>query len=338
MVILTDCFKEKLDEGCIKVANSLSKRFKDKKKSYLISYGEKTACVDEVVKTDKAFLAGGLYKALAGTKGSILFLPFSSNSKGGIVKTFFLAKKSKRDVFAVFTLRHTMQGWEKSLLRASNAKVITLSKDSYDYFREVVGDKAVYLKTGIDTKRFKPVSVEEKNRIREKYGLKPEDKVVIHVGHLKEGRNVDKLLSLGKDYKAVLVVSSVTQKDEALYQKLKENNVIIIDSYVENIQEVYQMADVYFFPVEKERNSIDVPLSVLEAAACNIPVVCTRYGELKEFEGRPGFFFLGEVSEETVQKKLNEAIEYKDCNNRDAIMEYDWDNSVNALEEILGEV
>ena len=137
MVILTDCFREKLDEGCIKVANSLSKRYKDKRGAYLLSYGEKTSYVDELVETDKAFLGKPLYDSLAKTKGPIVFLPFSSNSKGGVVKTYFLAKKSNRDVFAIFTLRQPMQTWERKMLQASNAKVITLSKDSYRFFSEV---------------------------------------------------------------------------------------------------------------------------------------------------------------------------------------------------------
>ena len=338
MVILTDCFRDKLDEGCIKVANSLAKRLKDKEKSKMISYGNLTSYADEVVKVDKAFLGKNLYKALDKTDGPILFLPFSSNSKGGVVKTYFLAKKSNREVYALFTLRHSMKNWQKKMLKASKANVITLSKDSFDFFRDIVGDKAIYLRTGIDTEKFHPIEASEKNRIREKYGIKPEEKVVLHVGHLKRGRNVEKLLQISDSYKVILVVSSITEKDNCLRESLKDKGVIIIEDYIENINEVYQMADVYFFPVEKEKNSIDVPLSVLEAASCNIPIVCTKYGELKAFEGADGFFFMNTISEEEIAEKLSAAINYNNRDNiREAVLDYDWSKSVETLIKKIGD-
>ena len=74
---------------------------------------------------------------------------------------------------------------------------------------------------------------------------------------------------------------------------------MIIDRFVENIEEVYQLSDVYIFPVKEEMNAIDIPLSVLEAASCNLQIVTTDYGELKVFKGEDGFFYTNDFNKES---------------------------------------
>lgn len=66
------------------------------------------------------------------------------------------------------------------------------------------------------------------------------------------------------------MVSSVTEaeKDASIRTMLEiRGNITIIDTYLRNVQEVYQLADVYLFPVQEIENCIDIPLSVLEAAS-----------------------------------------------------------------------
>jgi len=61
---------------------------------------------------------------------------------------------------------------------------------------------------------------------------------------------------------------------------LKKYGFRIIDEYVPNIEEIYNLADCYVFPTFKRHNCIDMPLSVMEAMACNIPVISTKFGGL----------------------------------------------------------
>lgn len=82
----------------------------------------------------------------------------------------------------------------------------------------------------------------------------------------------------------------------------------------------------------KEENSIDVPLSVLEAAACNIPILATPYGELKEFYGKKGIVFLDNISSENVEVELNKVLKISEVDNRSMIREYDWVYSSAVLE------
>ena len=61
-------------------------------------------------------------------------------------------------------------------------------------------------------------------------------------------------LGLMRRYHIILVVSSVTEaeKDASIRTMLEiRGNVTIIDTYLRNVQEVYQLADVYLFPVQE---------------------------------------------------------------------------------------
>ena len=149
---------------------------------------------------------------------------------------------------------------------------------------------------------------------------------------------VDKLSGIDKQYHIVLVVSSVTEaeKDNSIRKMLeKRGNVTIIDSYLENIQEIYQLSDVYLFPVQEVENCIDVPLSVLEAASCDLPIVTTEYGELTSFKNQEGFFFIYDLSPFSLNKALDKMIHKTDINNRHVVLEYDWKYSVDILQRMI---
>jgi len=76
--------------------------------------------------------------------------------------------------------------------------------------------------------------------------------------------------------------------------------VLMITRYVPQIVELYQAADAYLFPVPpnpSDPSAIDLPLSVLEAAACNLPILATRFGALPDlWPDRPGVIFWDDVA------------------------------------------
>ena len=88
------------------------------------------------------------------------------------------------------------------------------------------------------------------------------------------------------------------------------------------------LADVYLFPVMDIENCIDVPLSVLEAASCNLPIVTTEYGELTAFREQEGFLFIDALDSDSLNQALEKALLKTEVNNRQAVLEYDWKNSI----------
>jgi glycosyltransferase involved in cell wall biosynthesis len=334
MIILSDCLTEKIDEGCLKVANSLTRRIQEYDSSTIVvSYDRKPRQSDIHLKLNKLFLNKSLISLIRKNKQSVLYIPFASNTKASALRTLFLSLYTGRKVDVLFVLRFSMSVSTKYILKLSGARIIALSEEAYKFYDSQIG-KAVYLKTGINTKQFIPVNAEKKQELRKKYAVEDGKRVLLHVGHLKNGRNIDKLLNVSEKYHVFLVVSSVTEseKDEELRKKLNNRPyTTIIDSYLEHIEEVYQMADVYLFPVQQCENCIDVPLSVLEAASCNIPIVTTNYGELKAFNKEKGFRFISQFDNNSLNSALDEMSSMKNINNRESVLEYDWDNSVERL-------
>lgn len=334
MIIISDCLTEKIDEGCLKVANSLSKRLQAQAGATIISYDRKPNYSDVHLKLNKLFLNPSLWRVIRKRSEEVLYIPFASNTFASAVRTFILSLFSPRRISVLFVIRFPMGKMTKLLLKLSKTRIIALSKESYNFYAEQIGKQVLYLKTGIDTSKFHPICEEEKKMLKEKYGIPLDKKVVLHVGHLKAGRNVDKFADIDKQYHVIIVVSSVTEaeKDASIRTLLKSRvSTTLIEDYISNIEEIYQMADVYVFPVEKALNCIDVPLSVLEAAACNIPVVTTRYGELKTFESKEGFLFVDEVSGTSLNSAIEGAVKMKGYDIRSAVMDYDWMHSIEKL-------
>lgn len=158
-----------------------------------------------------------------------------------------------------------------------------------------LGWRAVQLPPGVDTVTFHPVSAEIKRQLRAAHGLPADAFIVLHVGHLNRGRGVTDLAALADLALPVLVASSSTPQDAALAAELAGAGVRLITRFVPDVAELYQAADLYLLPTPPAAyaaSSIDLPLSVLEALACDLPVLATRFGALPElWPAEPGVVF-----------------------------------------------
>ena len=223
----------------------------------------------------------------------------------------------------------------RMLLAMSKAEIIALSEESFRVYKGCLPNKVHYVKAGVDTVQFTEIESKQRKTLREKFGYSDTDTIVLHTGHMVEARNIRKLMDLDKSFRIVLIISTSTRWDENLYNDLKQcPNIKIIHKYIPKIEEYFQIADVYYFPVE-EVGCVDVPLSVLEAAACGTPVVTTPYGELKAFKETKSFRFINDFAESNFL--IESVIECRENNNRNQILEYDWNHVVERLCSIMRE-
>jgi glycosyltransferase involved in cell wall biosynthesis len=157
-----------------------------------------------------------------------------------------------------------------------------------------LGHRIAVLPPAVDSQRFSPVSRADRESLRQKYSIPTDVMVATHVGHLKGKRRLEQIASLqaGDRYHIVIVGSTSTEQDGRLRQSLVEAGCTVIDHYVEDIADIYRLSDVYLFLAEEHTAAIEMPLSVLEAMACNLPVVCTPFGGLPDaFEAGNGLVF-----------------------------------------------
>lgn len=140
---------------------------------------------------------------------------------------------------------------------------------------EALGGEVRPLPVGIDSEKFSPAADRtEVVRLREKYSVAAERPLVLHVGHISSGRGLEAFLKLPGDRFERLVVASGMFPNEDVRRSLEANGVKILTGYLECIEELYRMADVYLFPTVDQNFVISVPLSVMEALSCGTPAVC----------------------------------------------------------------
>ncbi len=326
MIVITENTNLKNDEGYLKLSNTLCKKLSQKGAEVLHCVYSDEIENENTIKVNKLFYSK---KMISRTKGEDVIYICQGPSLGKIVKLLTLKYFCKCKNITLLLCQ--VQGISficRKILMNTKANIIVLSEKT-QILLEKYKLKPYLIHFGVDTNQFVPVEETEKQRLREKYDYKESDKIILHVGHLNKGRNVEKFASI-PGYKKILVVSSSTQADLEIKQKLEGiENLTIIDSYIQNIEEIYQLVDCYVFLVENSENCIDIPFSVLEAAACNLPIVSTNFKDLKKFEGET-FIISENTNPQFVEEKIREIIDLE-CDNSEKVRMFDWDKNINKM-------
>ena len=203
--------------------------------------------------------------------------------------------------------------------------------------RELValGCVAQFVPLGVDIERFTPVTPSRKRELRRRYGIGEEDTIALHVGHIREGRNLRALERIQDSGNQVLIVGSTFFPHEAnLVDDLEAHRIRFLTGYLDHIEEIYQLADWYVFPTLSEKACISQPLSVLEAMACNLPVVSTRFGGLPDlFPSEGGGLFYCDSNSELAAKfeSVREGFRHASPRTRELAEQFSWDRSCRKI-------
>ena len=333
MIIITNCLKDKADEGAIKIASKLAKILKGRGKASIYQLNKECFFSDKTYTVGKLGISKELIKDTKKENGNILYIPKGSITYAICLKTLILSKRTKKRVFLLPVLRRPVNTIMKRMLKWSKAGIIALSNESYKAYKEQLKNDVYYIRAGVDTSQFQEIDVEKKEILKEKNSFNINEKIVLHVGHMVEARNLRKFLDIDKNYHVVLVISTSTRWDQELYDNLvKHDNITIIHEYLPNIEEIYQLSDVYVFQVERD-GCIDVPLSCLEAASCGIPVVTTQFGELKALNGSDSFVFIKDSDD--INHLIEKALTVNGHSNREMALNYEWDLAADRVTEIV---
>lgn len=199
------------------------------------------------------------------------------------------------------------------------------------------GYNTQFLPNGVDTERFVYVPRQAKEDLRQKYNIRKDRFVVLHVASLKGGRNLQALQELQGDGNQVLLVGRPSEKNvPRLIQELRQWGCIVWNEYLPRVEEIYALSDCYVFPTTDRKYCIEMPLSVLEAMSCNLPVITTRFGALpRVFDEGNGLAFVD--GEHSLLPQLHEVKGELDIRTRKKVLPYAWDNIVGSLETIYEE-
>jgi glycosyltransferase involved in cell wall biosynthesis len=209
------------------------------------------------------------------------------------------------------------------------------SQESNDLFQSM-GFKTHFFPNGVDVLKFKPANKESKRHLRTKFKIPTEDFVVLHLASLRRKRNLDifKRIQAEEGIQVVIIGREREAADKRLTDELREAGCLVWVRHFSRIEQVYQMSDCYVFPTIHKKACIETPLSVLEAMACNLPVVSTRFGALPTVFNEGSGLFFAEKAEDIPQILLDVKNEYRSVETRGKILQYSWDTLTKDLIEI----
>jgi len=211
--------------------------------------------------------------------------------------------------------------------------VLVQSYESESVFRNM-GCATLFLPNGVDVERFLPASPRRKMQLREKYGIGRESFVILHVGPIIKRRNIEFLANVQNANNQVIVIGRMPA-DKHLHQVLIDAGCIVLIEYLEHIEEIYALSDCYVFPTPpaNKEASIEIPLSVMEAMSCNLPVITTTFGALpRALEQGGGLVFVD--CEDDLFQELDTVQEGLEIGTRDKALPYAWPNIVHRIHDI----
>ncbi len=201
--------------------------------------------------------------------------------------------------------------------------IISRSKAEQGWLKKQ-GIKSKLITAGVDHDTFRPPRIQELSK-------ENAEKIVVFVGRLEKAKGVhlvsEAMSHLPKEYTAYVIGDGKMKPYVEAHPRLEYIGTV---SH-ERIPFFMQQADVFCLPSYTEC----FPLSVLEAMACDVPVIATDVGDIKEMIQPPKGGYLCSYSPKDIAKKILLATENRDTfTARELSLRYTWQSTTNKVEKI----
>lgn len=214
-----------------------------------------------------------------------------SPSGGAITRLAAKETRAKKDTKVIYTAHglHFFKGapkknwimyynFEKFFAKYTDC-IITINEEDYYLAKDKLKVKNVehVHGVGIDLKKFKPQTKEQKLELRSKYGYKVSDFILIYVGELSYRKNQDAAIKIIKNLKdkipniKLLIVGTgeleKKYKEEVSKLNLKSNVEFL--GYRDDISNLMSLSDLCISTSRQE----GLPVNIMEAMATGLPLV-----------------------------------------------------------------
>ncbi len=162
---------------------------------------------------------------------------------------------------------------------------------------------------GVDVKKFKPL---DRNKARQLFDLPLNKKILLSVGRVEHVKGHEYLISslsyLKEDFIVVIAGNgSCLENLKKLTKKLDLNNRVIFLGSIDNPEHLYPASDIFCLPSLNE----GLPFALLEAQACNIPVLCSDVGGCYEAINIESGSLVEAANSKLIAKEVIKLIEMK---------------------------
>lgn len=163
--------------------------------------------------------------------------------------------------------------------------------------KSVEESKIYVINNGVNPETFNIRLKDNKSIYRKEFDIPLEKRVVVTPTRVAPYKGLDFLINSIIESKILLKKNNIlflisipdypfSEQEEYLFNQLKVkielNNISKLIKFIrmkyEDITKAYSVADLFLLPSEKEQ----LPMSILEAMACNMPIVATRVGGIPE--------------------------------------------------------
>ena len=335
--VISERLSKNFDDGIKNISFNLIKELSKKYKVLGLSEWEELPEYSiKKFKSNRFYISLNLSREIKKFRPNIIFyIPWTSAT----IRTFFRTKMlkfyksdAKVVLFAVQPSKYSFFS-EKFIPYLAPDLTIVQSKETLKKLKKL-GMNVRFIPNGVDLKKFIPVpDTNTKINLRKKWGL-PKDKfIILHVGHIEKNRldkNLLESIQKNKQNQVLVVGSPHTPQDINLLKNLKMIGVEIIPNYIDKIEEIYQLSDCYLFPVISPVACVGIPLSILEAMACNLPIISTKFQGLPLIFKEQKDFLYAETGKEILDaiEKIKKIDVIK---TRELVESLSWEDVVNRI-------
>jgi glycosyltransferase involved in cell wall biosynthesis len=212
--------------------------------------------------------------------------------------------------------------------------MLVQSPESDDLFQSM-GMETRLFPNGVDVTKFKPANEKHKNDLRAKFQISEQDFVVLHLASLRRERNLDifKKIQAEEGIQVLILGRENEAADKELLRELQRAGCLVWVQHFPHVDQIYNISDCYVFPTVHKKACIETPLSVLEAMACNLAIISTKFGALPTiFHEGSGLFFT-ENAKDILQIILDVKNRSLPVETRGKVFPYSWNN---LTEDLIG--
>lgn len=231
--------------------------------------------------------------------GKIDVIHHFSSSPLLALRALFAGKKNVKKIQTVKSRPSTKKGINFGYFLLNLFAVVTVPNYSLKLMLRKKGVKRVkVVRSHLDLNKFVPLpNTQDKHRLRKKYGY-GQEKIILYYGALRKEKGIHDLVAalpevIAKHKKVRLIICSraTTNNPEELRERIKKNleieklglanNVEIIITEV-NVVDYLNLADLAVFVYRTLAGTEGNPSCVLEAMACQTPLISSDLPEIRE--------------------------------------------------------
>jgi UDP-glucose:(heptosyl)LPS alpha-1,3-glucosyltransferase len=205
--------------------------------------------------------------------------------------------------------RHRLLLWmEAKAIKEAKAIVTNsqLVKGQVQNYYSVCAEKVTVIYNGVDLKRFRPMTQENRVLTKKSMGLSEDATVLVFAGSDLHRKGLSQLLSALVKFREqpfiLLVAGSMGNRDlKKRIEGMGLNQRVKWLGYVKDIEQVYAIADLFVLPTQYD----PFANTTLEAMACGTPVLTTRQNGAGEIVGQVAHWL---VVERPCHRSITEAL------------------------------